>query len=181
MCSATLKKLISMLEGANPPEDAVISILVEVLAIGMQTPSGPSHLTTPRLKSRVVREAIELWKDSAYRLSIRELSRLVGVSQRTLEHGFRDRFDLTPYQYLRCCRLGLAREALRQADPASRTVSDIAVRYGFFELGRFAGEYRRFFGELPSETLSRRSVSQPMTILEKLDIPIRRHGRSTTP
>jgi AraC family ethanolamine operon transcriptional activator len=162
-CTATLDKLISMPEGRHLPEDAVISIMVAALASSIRTHSSPSRLTSPRLRSRVVREAIELWKDSAYRLSIRELSRLVGVSQRTLEHGFRDRFDLTPHQYLNRCRLGLARAALRRADPSSNTVTNIALSFGFLELGRFAGEYRRFFGELPSETLSA-SRTRPTTI-----------------
>jgi AraC family ethanolamine operon transcriptional activator len=79
------------------------------------------------------------------------------VSQRTLEFAFRNCFDLTPYQYLARCRLGLVREALIQADPARSTVTEIAMRHGFYELGRFAGEFRRFFGELPSEALSRRA------------------------
>jgi len=34
-------------------------------------------------------------------------------------------------------------------------VKEIAIEHGFVELGRFAGDYRRMFGELPSETLQR--------------------------
>ena len=33
------------------------------------------------------------------------------------------------------------------------TVTDVAMAYGFFELGRFAGRYRHAFGEAPSRTL----------------------------
>jgi AraC family ethanolamine operon transcriptional activator len=163
-CRTTLKKLFSMPACWNPPQDAIVSIVVDTLANGMQTTSNRTRRTSGRLRSRVVWEAIELWRDSSYRLSVRELSQLVGVSQRTLEHGFRDHFDLTPYQYMSRFRLGLAREALRLADPADSTVSDIAVHHGFWELGRFAGEYRRFFGELPSATLSRASVAPPKAI-----------------
>jgi AraC-like DNA-binding protein len=31
----------------------------------------------------------------------------------------------------------------------------VALYYGFAHLGRFAGEYRKAFGESPSETLRR--------------------------
>jgi AraC-like DNA-binding protein len=33
-------------------------------------------------------------------------------------------------------------------------VSEIALRWGFGHFGRFAAEYRRRFGESPSQTLS---------------------------
>ena len=50
-------------------------------------------------------------------------------------------------------RLNLVRRVLRELGPADTTVSRVAGRHGFTELGRFAGEYRALFGESPSETL----------------------------
>lgn len=42
--------------------------------------------------------------------------------------------------------------------PGSRaSVTDVAVRWGFFHLGRFAQQYRERFGVLPSETVRRTS------------------------
>jgi AraC family ethanolamine operon transcriptional activator len=47
------------------------------------------------------------------------------------------------------------RAALRHADPATANVSDIAMRHGFLQLGRFAAQYRAVFEEVPSTTLQR--------------------------
>jgi AraC family ethanolamine operon transcriptional activator len=35
------------------------------------------------------------------------------------------------------------------------TVGDVAARWGFWHLSRFAADYRQHFGELPSATRSR--------------------------
>ena len=57
-----------------------------------------------------------------------------------------------PKRFLLLRRMHLARRALREA-PADATVTDIATEFGFWELGRFAVEYKALFGEAPSETL----------------------------
>jgi AraC-like DNA-binding protein len=53
---------------------------------------------------------------------------------------------------MRLARLREVRRALTERD-APVTVTDVAVRFGFYELGRFAAAYRQAFGEVPSETL----------------------------
>ncbi len=52
---------------------------------------------------------------------------------------------------------------LATTEPGGMTVSDAGLHWGFWELGRFAGQYRRLFGELPSETLSRAKTSRQGT------------------
>jgi transcriptional regulator GlxA family with amidase domain len=44
-------------------------------------------------------------------------------------------------------------DELREADPHVTTVSQVAGRWGFLYLGRFAAAYREKFGERPSDTL----------------------------
>jgi transcriptional regulator GlxA family with amidase domain len=86
-------------------------------------------------------------------ITVGELSRMVGVSERTLRAAFHDVLGLSPKRYAIRQRLQAAREALSAADPQTTTVTDVAMAYGFFELGRFAGRYRHAFGEAPSRTL----------------------------
>jgi transcriptional regulator GlxA family with amidase domain len=105
-------------------------------------------------RSELVSRAVTLLRDHVNEpVTMVELSRQTGVSERTLRAAFRDVLGLSPKQYAIGQRLHAAHEALCAADPATTTVTDIATEYGFFELGRFAGRYRHTFGEAPSQTL----------------------------
>ena len=86
-------------------------------------------------------------------LTVAALSRQAGVSERTLRAAFRAVLGLSPKQYALAQRLNAVHDALCEADPGTTTVTDVAMDYGFFELGRFAGRYRHAFGEVPSRTL----------------------------
>jgi transcriptional regulator GlxA family with amidase domain len=88
-------------------------------------------------------------------LHVDDLCSTVGVSQRTLRNAFRAVYGTPPYRYLRTLRMREARNALLSAEHPTQTVTDVATRFGFFELGRFSVEYRLAFGECPSVTLRR--------------------------
>ena len=51
----------------------------------------------------------------------------------------------------------VVRRDLRQGSASDTRVGDVAAKWGFWHLGRFAGDYKAMFGELPSETV--RAVS----------------------
>ena len=91
-------------------------------------------------------------------VTVGELSRVAGVSERTLRTAFHRVVGRSPKQHLIRRRLCAAHDALCAADPRATTVTDVAMACGFFELGRFAGRYRDAFGEVPSHTL-RQSAS----------------------
>ncbi|HYN78481.1 MAG TPA: helix-turn-helix domain-containing protein [Lamprocystis sp. (in: g-proteobacteria)] len=82
----------------------------------------------------------------------------VGVSQRTLEYAFQEQLGTSPMDFIRRLRLHATRRALLAGERGGPTVAEIAMTFGFYQLGRFATEYRTLFGELPSTTLSRHGV-----------------------
>jgi AraC family ethanolamine operon transcriptional activator len=86
--------------------------------------------------------------------SLAELCAIAGVGERALEYAFREQLGLPPSRYVRLRRLNRARRELSGSDPETTRVTDVAMRWGFWQLGRFATEYRRLFGEHPSETLA---------------------------
>ncbi|MEV7694326.1 AraC family transcriptional regulator [Microbacterium sp. NPDC089189] len=87
-------------------------------------------------------------------MTVADLAAAVGVSVRALQVGFRRTLDTTPLAYLRERRLTLARRELESA-AGETSVAQIADRCGFAHHGRFAADYRRRFGESPSDTLRR--------------------------
>ena len=82
------------------------------------------------------------------------LAQVGGVRPRTLETHFKKFLGTTPLGWMRRMRLARARQELLQAGSRA-TVTDIALASGFSQLGRFAGQYRKAFGELPSTTIKR--------------------------
>jgi AraC-like DNA-binding protein len=87
--------------------------------------------------------------------SMPELCAVIRVPERTLRSSCAEFLGLTPSRYIRLRRLQLVRAALSSAGPTTTSVAEIARRYHFTELGRFAGYYRMHFGESPSATLRR--------------------------
>ncbi len=86
-----------------------------------------------------------------------DICKAIGVSERTLRAACQDQFGMSPTRYLWLRRMYLARRRLADAAGAAISVTEIAMANGFWELGRFASEYRSLFGETPSMTLRRAS------------------------
>lgn len=77
------------------------------------------------------------------------------VSQRTLRYAFQECLGMSPMSYLKTQRLKQVHCQLKASDPNQTTVTDIAIQCGFWHMGQFAQDYRKMFGECPSETLRR--------------------------
>ena len=88
-------------------------------------------------------------------LHLAEICAAIGASERTLRTICIENLGMGPIRYLWLRRMHLARRALIQATSQTATVTAIATANGFWELGRFAVEYRALFGETPSASLHR--------------------------
>lgn len=101
-----------------------------------------------------------------------QLARAADVRPRTLETHFKMFLGTTPLGWVRRMRLRRARqEFIRRG--TEFTVTRVALGNGFSQLGRFAAEYRKAFGELPSATIRRAKVSSTKTFDHDLDEAIR--------
>jgi AraC-like DNA-binding protein len=110
----------------------------------------------PALIPRHVRRAEELMRaDTSSPLTLPDIAAHAGVSVRSLSQGFQQFRGVTPMAMMRAIRLDRVRADLLQA-PDGVSVTDVATRHGFSHLGRFAGFYRKRFGETPRRTLDRR-------------------------
>jgi AraC-like DNA-binding protein len=139
-------------EAAWSLEQALIEALVACLA------SGEVHEDTAALRQhkaimRRFHDATEQHLDQP--LYSPELCAEIGVSERTLRVCCQEHLGMSPKRYLLMRRMHMARRALRESGPTETTVTEIATRYGFWQLGRFAGEYKALFGESPSAILAR--------------------------
>jgi AraC-like DNA-binding protein/TolB-like protein len=77
-----------------------------------------------------------------------------GLSQRALLKQFECFLGASPIAHLLRMRLTAVRAELLQSNERTR-ISEVVSRYGITHMGRFAAEYRKAFGELPTATLRR--------------------------
>lgn len=91
-------------------------------------------------------------------IGIDEVAIATSIGVRSLQASFKRVHGCTPHEFITRRRLDEARAMLMSGNEAS--VTAIATKLGFFELGRFSQRYRQHFGEVPSATLARRGLSK---------------------
>ena len=143
--------LLHQSAGVGPLEEFLMSALLYGQESNFRSQLDPSAKRT----GRIVTDAIDFIEHHlAEAISVDDIARHVEVSVRTLQNQFARDLDQTPTSYLRDRRLDRARSDLADATPGSGvSVTDVATRWGFTHLGRFAAVYKSRFGESPSRTL----------------------------
>ena len=117
--------------------------------------SATPRITGPVFRAGAMNRAVEIL--GGYRqfpINIEALCTMVGASWATLQRAFAEEFGVTPSSYIKSRRLAAVQSELIKKGPEV-IISDVANRWGFWHMGSFASDYRKQFGELPSETLRR--------------------------
>jgi AraC-like DNA-binding protein len=108
------------------------------------------------MKASLLRDAAEgFLRDSPPRpIYINDLCQVLGVSYRKLYQAFMLTRGESPSLYLKRRRLVMTRQVLSNAGSEPLLVKTVALNHGFWHLGNFSQDYRKLFGETPSETLA---------------------------
>ena len=110
-------------------------------------------------RGRILGRVLDLiWFTGDQPLRIDDLCRAADVSERTLRNIFYRHFGIGPHKFLTITKLNRVRAAIHGARPGE-TISSICANHGIWDFGRFADQYRRLFGVLPSQNLADRRIS----------------------
>ena len=145
--------------GAQVEKQIESELLVRLIAPLNNCPESSRRLSLCN-RSRALRRAIdyiEAHRDEA--IQIKELCSAAHTTWSTLERAFQDAYGICPKKYLLLLRLHSVRRTLRDDSAVSR-VYEAANRWGFWHMGQFARDYRRLFGELPSQTLAQSGLAR---------------------
>ncbi|MGB5151728.1 MAG: AraC family transcriptional regulator [Mycobacterium sp.] len=141
--------------GIGAVEELVISSLLY-----LQPSTYHADITEPPSSSgrrAAIQEAMDYIDGHlAERITMASLARAVHMSVRSVQQGFREEVGMTPMTFVRERRLERVHSELADAIPSDGvTVTAVAERWGFHHLGSFGVEYRKRWGEAPSDTLRR--------------------------
>jgi len=112
---------------------------------------GRPRNAAPRQVRRVEEYVEAHWEQP---LSVEGLAVAANASVRSIFHSFREHRGYSPMHFLKQVRLAHAREMLTKPAP-NESVTNVTFACGFGNMGRFADDYQKVFGETPSQTLKR--------------------------
>jgi len=153
----TLEQFNAAPDFADSPAviESVVRELIDHLTRLACALSPPVDISNNPSRQRALQTVLEYLRyEASANVSLPELCRIAGVSERSLQYAFREAFDLTPVEFMARRRLHATRRDLLVSRGSNTSVTQIATKFGFTELGRFAAHYKRAFGERPSQTLA---------------------------
>jgi AraC family ethanolamine operon transcriptional activator len=135
--------------------DELLWHAVQALSSAEPAAEGPRSHGRKQLVDRACELMLAQTEDAP---TLIEVCAQLGVSPRKLLYCFKDVLGQNPATYIKAVRLNGVRRDL--ASPQA-SVLDVAARWGFWHFSHFSADYKRLFGELPSDTLRRRRGLSP--------------------
>lgn len=166
-----LNKLRSLLqficrEAENPPHrltgrralQTMVRTEVPTLLLQALISSKPTRKTMGATsKNRTLQLAVEHFHQLPYdNCSLDHFCIETGINKRSLQRAFRDRYGISPMAYAKALGLNKVYKVLKNSDPKTTTIANVAADCGFWHMSQFGQDYRHHFGELPSQTLHSR-------------------------
>ena len=163
---AVMRRLCGLVVQSPPGFDVLMTLeedvpaaLLRLLASGGETASPPEPGIVHAGRAELVVRAREHIRCVLHEApTVAQIEGALGTSGRTLRRAFREHVGVSPKEYIHAQRLNGVRRALLLGEG---NVTEMAGKYGFWHMGQFAADYRRQFGELPSETLRGRGRQRP--------------------
>ncbi|GAA6210205.1 GlxA family transcriptional regulator [Cognatishimia sp. WU-CL00825] len=122
-------------------------LTVDVARLFMTNEAARSYSLARKSSGRMVDRALHLMQENLEQtLSISELARKVGASQRALELRMRDELQETPMAVYRRLRLTYARKLVTETD---QSVTEISNRCGYENASAMTRAFKALFGQTP--------------------------------
>lgn len=117
----------------------------------------PGNRGSVSIRYRTLRRALSFIDDHLHESPrVAQICGASATSVRTLQRAFLEELGVSPKTYMQLAKLAAVRRDLeRNNDRIS--IGEVARSWGFWHMGQFAQDYRRQFGERPSETRCNRS------------------------
>lgn len=126
--------------GPIAAEGLALELLVELARLG--TPRGEAP--TPAWLIAAEEQIRQRYRTA---ITLGDIAREVGVNPATLARGYRRRFGCTVGERIRALRV---RHAALELAETAESLSDIALRAGFYDQSHFTNVFRRTLGVTPS-------------------------------
>ncbi len=154
----SLQRIVNATRGSTRTECNLMrmeSNLTRLFTDLLRFPTEASQPTVRHHRERLVECATRLIAMSDnLALSVADICSKLRVSERTLQYAFSDYVGVSPKSYIQAVRLNGVRRDLKNALHGS-SVSELAMKWDFWHMSQFAADYRKYFCELPSQTLGK--------------------------
>ncbi|WP_026970754.1 AraC family transcriptional regulator [Aliagarivorans marinus] len=146
-----LARLVNALSDPLAAQTLAPLIIKELLYHALLGPQGAqlaAFVTSGRHHQRIARVIQFIQENYQQSLDVERLAEQANMSPSSLHQHFKSVTNASPLQYIKSLRLHHARELVTNQQ---RSVSEAAYQVGYQSLSQFSREYKRLFGESPSQ------------------------------